>query len=267
MILNFFAGELKKVLKSKLFLISMFIYIFIFVVVLISRFFNKNSGVYLYNIELEKLISLSLFYFYIMNTLYLGAVLGGIVGGYEFHNNTFGFSQIFQGRIRQHILKIFTLFILLIGILLITFAITYMFCVFRISDIDFSFSFKKIIRQSLVTLLISIELSLFSYILAIVIKRMYVAISLAIFLPYLINVICGISQVFQNLDKYWFSTINSTLVIRVFSDLASSESYVTIKTANINNLANFNVSLLISTSYLIAFLIIILWVGYFVSEN
>ncbi|WAM33190.1 hypothetical protein [Caldicellulosiruptor morganii] len=258
---------MKKVLKSKLFLISMLVYVFIFVVALISRFFNKNSGVYLYNIELEKLISLSLFYFYIMNTLYLGAVLGGIEGGYEFHNNTFSFSHIFQGRIRQHILKIFTLFILLIGILLITFTITYIFCLFRISDIEFSLSFKRIIRQFLVTLLISIELSLFSYILAIVIKRMYVAISLAIFLPYLINIVCSVSQIFQDLGKYWFNTINSTLIIKVFSDLASSEGYVTIKTANISNLADFNVSLLISTSYLVIFLIIILWIGSFVSEN
>ncbi|ACM60009.1 hypothetical protein B0S93_1905 [Caldicellulosiruptor bescii] len=39
MIYNILAGELKKVLKSKLFLISMIIYILIFVVALVNRFF------------------------------------------------------------------------------------------------------------------------------------------------------------------------------------------------------------------------------------
>ncbi|WAM30997.1 hypothetical protein [Caldicellulosiruptor naganoensis] len=267
MIYNILAGELKKVLKSKLFLISMIIYILIFVIALVNRFFNKTSGVYLYKIELEKLNSFSLIFFYIMHVLFLGAVLGGYVGGYEFHSNTFCFSHIFEGRIKQHVLKIFTLFILLVGILLITFIITNVFCFFRISDIEFRFNFKRLIRQSLVILLISFELSLFSYILAIVIRKIYVAISVAVLLPFLINILCNISNVFKYLNKYWFTTINSMLISQVFSNIASSENYVTIKLVDKSILNSFNLLLLVSISYLIVFLVIILLIGFFVSDN
>lgn len=267
MIYNILTGELKKVLKSKLFLISMIIYILIFVIALVNRFFNKTSGVYLYKIELEKLNSSSLIFFYTMHVLFLGAVLGGCIGGYEFHSNTFCFSHIFEGRVKQHVIKIFTLFILLFGILLITLVITNVFCVFRISDIEFEFNFKRLIGQSLVVLMISFELSLFSYILSIIIRKMYVAISVAVLLPFLINILCNISNLFKYLNKYWFTTVNSMLIPRVFSNITSSENYATVKLIDMSILNNFNLWLLASISYLIAFLAIILLISYFVSDN
>ncbi|AEM74029.1 hypothetical protein Calla_1411 [Caldicellulosiruptor acetigenus 6A] len=254
-------------MKSKLFIISMLFYTLFIIIALFQRFFNINSGIYLNRVKFEDVISFSLISFYIMFALYFGAVLGGYIGGYDFHNNTFCFSHLFEGRIKQHALKILTLLIVIIGILLITVILTIVFCLFRIADIECSLRFKSLIEQLLVTILATFELSLFSYILAIIIRRLYIAISIPILLPFLLNAIYGISKVFKYISKYWFTSVNTVLIAQVFSKISSKESYVTIKIIDSTFLHNFSTLILISAGYLITFLTIIMVVGSFISDN
>jgi|GEM_PF-4872668 len=265
------SAELKKLLKSKIFTISTILYFMFMFLVFFQRLYNKNSGICLNKIVMGDLISSVIFIANFLLMLFFGAVIGCCFGNFEFHNNTFHIAHLSYGRLKQHIWKIISIIITIVEIFLISVFLVLIFSLFRYKDIVWQISFKIIANQLFITILNAFEISLFSYLISLFIKRLYISITIMVlFYIFWQRILEKLAIVFSFVNYVindWFTSINAFLIYQAFSHLSSS-NFIVIEQNAISKaiIPSYKGMLMLSLGYLIAFVILIGIYANYISE-
>ncbi|MDR0918438.1 MAG: hypothetical protein LBM93_04220 [Oscillospiraceae bacterium] len=248
--LNLLKADLKLLIKNKLLIVSAFVYLFFFIFMFFQKAFNINSGFFQKDILTPYyLIVFNLALLCVTNNFFM-SIVGGIVGGESYENNTVSIYALHQGRHKFIFVKILCFFSFSAITSVFIAIIGFVEGVIIIRDFS-DMNIVLILKFCIIGFLINALNGIFAFLLSFLFKKIFIGVFFSIVGGFLLSFFSQYVKIFSNLlsKDYIYVILSDTFTI--LSD--KSDTQLVIKFSSSSN------SLLLS--YLICILIIFSCIG------